>query len=534
MKKLILILSFLFVKSIYAQDSTYTRLWDNGEKKIEGIYKNGEKEGEWNKWNEKGELTEQSIYLRGILSTKTVNEYYLHTKNLLFEKKIVNSNNILVEHRWYFPQNNETYKIECYYDNGILKSSGKMVQGEKEGKWIAYNLDGNILIEQQFSSSQIKGPYKIFNYFDNGNVESFGKMLNGKQEGKWTFYDEKGNVLSSNNFKEGINVNNPNYQIIKNQEKEKKEIEKENKEKMKAEQSIQKTYDNANFSKGYYINKKGTTIDCYFKEGLLQSAKLIYKIDLSQKEEVLPLNDVKNFKIKEETYTVIDAIELKACNLIGEPIYENKITTDIIKGRINLYATSVQCLIPVGDEGYSRHTTDVFIVKKGEGGIFQEMILKDNEYRKLIKKLVEDNEEIMKEINFEEIIYNDLVSIIDKYNSNKNTPKENNSQSINDQENDENEKISCNRTIWLDKKIFDLHKIVTAPKESCLIVTGLTKINIIKVYTSNPNKGGKELLAKGIEDKKNIKISLSSLEPGTYFMFYTESQLDSWTTLIIK
>lgn len=526
MKNTLLAIAILLVGSFYAQDSTLTRLWDNGEKKIEGKYKNGGKEGEWNKWNKKGELTEKSIFQQGNLTTKTVNEYYTHTKNLLYEKKIFNSNAILIEKRLYSSQNNESYKIESYYNNGKIKSSGKILNGKKEGKWTAYNKDGNILVEQRLSSSQNKEPYKIINYYDNGNKKSSGKILNGKKEGKWTFYNENGDVLSNNKFKEGINVNNPNIQIIKIQEKEKKE-------RIKAEKSIKKTYNNNNYSKGYYINKKGTKVDCYFKEGSLKSSKLIYKIDLNQKEKLLQLNDIIKFKFKEKTHTVIDVIKLKACNLIGRPIYENKITTDIIEGRINLYSTSVQCLIPMNDEGYSTKTTEIFIVKKGLYGEFQEMILKHNEFRELIKKLVKDDDKIVKEINFEEITYNDLPSIIKKYNSNKNNSNQNLSQPLVKQKSNKKEKQSCSCNIWLDKKTFGLHKVVTAKKECCLIISGLSKVNILKVYTFDPDKGGKELLSRESQGRKNIKMALSTLKSGTYFMSY-KSRPDGWTILKIK
>ncbi len=484
MKKFPLILALLFIGSIYAQDSTYVEQWNNNVLKIERKYQNEKKQGIWKKWNDKGELIEKAKFEQGKLTLKTTYEYYTHTKNLIYEKKIFNPDNKLIEKRLYSSQNSEAYTMKSYYNNGKIKSSGH--------------------------------------------------ILNKKKEGKWITYDEYGIVISKNKFKTGIHVNNPNYQLIKEAEKEKKRAEKVKKDSIEKEILIKKTSGNSNFSKGYYTDKKGEIINCYFKDGSIESGKPTYKIDIYEKEKLLRLNDVKTLNFKEKTYTVIDIIKLKACSMIGTPVYENKITTNIIKGSINLYSTTVRCSVRINNEDYGTDTSEVFIVKKGLEGEFKEMILQRNKFRDLIKILVEDDEKIIKETTFEELEYKDLISIISQYNSSRKDTLANANQPTDVQKSNLRKNPSCLCTSRLNRKIFELNTMVKTRKECCLIMTGLSKTSQLKVYRSDPNTGGKKLLSRDTMGKNNIKLKLSTLESGTYYMSFSENRYNGWATLLIK
>ena len=192
MKKCFLILALFSVGLIYSQDSTHVEKWGNGVLKIEGKYLGEKKQGAWKRWNDKGELVEMSEFDQGNLMLKTVNEYYSHTENLLYEKRIFKINNKLLEKRLYSFQNNKRYTLINYYDNGKVKSTGQILNDQKNGKWITY--------------------------------------------------DEDGAVLSKNRFKEGIHMNNPNDQIIKAAEKEKERELKVKKDSVEKEVINKKIY----------------------------------------------------------------------------------------------------------------------------------------------------------------------------------------------------------------------------------------------------------------------------------------------------
>ncbi|MBQ21120.1 MAG: hypothetical protein CMD31_10220 [Flavobacteriales bacterium] len=126
-----------------AQDSTFTKLWDNGKLKEEGNYVNESKDGIWKRWNQKGELTELNHYSAGALKSKVTFEYYLHTPSLLYKQNKYDSLNHLVEERNYIYKDNDVYDV-VFYNNEIKISDGKMIKGKKDGKWTYYNQDGSV------------------------------------------------------------------------------------------------------------------------------------------------------------------------------------------------------------------------------------------------------------------------------------------------------------------------------------------------------------------------------------------------------
>lgn len=126
-----------------AQDSTFTKLWDDGNLQEQGDYVNNNKDGVWKSWNEKGELIELNQFTGGKVISKTIFEYYSHTLNLLYKQNKFDSLNHLVEERNYVYKDNDVYDV-VFYDNEIKISDGKMIKGKKDGKWTYYNQDGSV------------------------------------------------------------------------------------------------------------------------------------------------------------------------------------------------------------------------------------------------------------------------------------------------------------------------------------------------------------------------------------------------------
>ena len=247
MKQLLFII-FLFCWLITkSQDSTYTKNWDNGEKRFEHFFSNGNKVGIWNNWNDKGELIEKSIYRNDTLTSRTSSEYYSHTKNLLFEIKEYNSQKILTEQRTYQSNDSESYVISSFHDNGKLKSKGRIIKKEKNGKWSYYNENGELKeivkhkpekeITEAQKSKQIaktnknykKGHYvtstgeKVFGYFDRTGYNkllykskpenrSKGKLLDLNGITKITMETKEFTVIDSINLK----LCSPFYQVRSN------------------------------------------------------------------------------------------------------------------------------------------------------------------------------------------------------------------------------------------------------------------------------------------------------------------------------
>jgi antitoxin component YwqK of YwqJK toxin-antitoxin module len=158
---------------MYGQDSTYTNLWENGIKKEEGIFSNKEKEGDWNKWNQKGELLEVENYISGILTSRTLNTYFQHETNLLYQQKKYDGNNTLMEHRSYNFQDNNKYYVSIY-QNGNKVSKGKVFNNEKIGKWNHYNEDGTLSEIKNSKKSTSKIIVKQYAFLNLKKIKKMG------------------------------------------------------------------------------------------------------------------------------------------------------------------------------------------------------------------------------------------------------------------------------------------------------------------------------------------------------------------------
>jgi len=200
MSKIILIFLLGITTTFYAQKPMYIKHWSNGLKGIEGGYDTeGKKDGLWQKWNNKGELTGVIIYKGGSVDSKTTHDYYTDTDSLLYESKYYNSKKNLIEHRVYTKKNNETYRITHFHENGKKKSVGNILNGKKDGKWKFYNEKGSFIEsvyfkeknpEENFIKSEIKA-----NYNPEKDRSIAGYYINKKGD-KITGFFQEGSFLS--------------------------------------------------------------------------------------------------------------------------------------------------------------------------------------------------------------------------------------------------------------------------------------------------------------------------------------------------
>lgn len=190
------------------KESTLTKFWRNGEKKAEGNILNEEKIGLWNNWNNEGDLIEFKLYEEGVLLSRTTNEYYNHTIGLLYEQKTYNTQNILLEHRSYGFQENNKYNVVYYYENGIKKSSGKIVDGLNVGKWNYYNETGAIAQIEKHTATSTKTI----------NVAKIERViLPTKNNSIIKIYRNKKNPPSKK-LENGKSVNSTSYDLFINEE----------------------------------------------------------------------------------------------------------------------------------------------------------------------------------------------------------------------------------------------------------------------------------------------------------------------------
>lgn len=140
-----------------------TWYYENGNKKSEGNYIDGEKDGFWTRWYENGVKEEQGNYL----------------------------------------DDKEQGIWELWYPNGIMKEV------------INYKNNGFIYVNRwsQNGTLQVEnGNGKYFEYFDDGKIEIVGFIKNGLKHDVWETFDEEGVKKNTENYKEGKLVKGISYQ----------------------------------------------------------------------------------------------------------------------------------------------------------------------------------------------------------------------------------------------------------------------------------------------------------------------------------
>jgi antitoxin component YwqK of YwqJK toxin-antitoxin module len=85
-----------------------------------------------------------------------------------------------------------------FYSNCALRSSGKTVDGKREGPWLFYHPNGLLQTEAAFTAGRENGKYTV--YRDNGIPYYCGLYENGKRTGEWEFYDDEGNIAQRQKF----------------------------------------------------------------------------------------------------------------------------------------------------------------------------------------------------------------------------------------------------------------------------------------------------------------------------------------------
>ena len=84
--------------------------------------------------------------------------------------------------------------------------------GERDGEFKRYYLNGNLLMRYYFEAGNVEGPWE--DYYPNGKLLMSGQMKANKEVGNWKYYDKNGNLLGEVPYdqipKEIIDINQTN------------------------------------------------------------------------------------------------------------------------------------------------------------------------------------------------------------------------------------------------------------------------------------------------------------------------------------
>ncbi|MCK4662311.1 MAG: toxin-antitoxin system YwqK family antitoxin [Bacteroidales bacterium] len=89
-----------------------------------------------------------------------------------------------------------------YYEDGNLKCSIQIKNGEKHGKYLKYFQNGNLSEKSTFINDKREGI--AIGYFENGDIKFEGIYKNGQKNGIFKIYYEGGKIRSIEEFKDNI------------------------------------------------------------------------------------------------------------------------------------------------------------------------------------------------------------------------------------------------------------------------------------------------------------------------------------------
>ncbi|MCC7501463.1 MAG: hypothetical protein IT229_02970 [Flavobacteriales bacterium] len=76
---------------------------------------------------------------------------------------------------------------------GRLLMEGDMLNGQRHGLWVAYDLSGRVKSRNAYLNGMLDGPSVVFR--ENGALFYQGQHAQGHPVGTWTFHDEIGTLV---------------------------------------------------------------------------------------------------------------------------------------------------------------------------------------------------------------------------------------------------------------------------------------------------------------------------------------------------
>jgi len=160
-----------------------------GEKKLEGYYRNGIKNGKWKWWNEDGKMDSSGTYKIGIKDGK-----WIHSTDIgngKYEVKYTKGNIDLVT----FTDNlGQTY-------SGIPVNEESKADGQYLGQEHEYNFSKYPEIFLTIKNGKEDG--LATRWYKDGQIKQQGSHIDGKRHGKWTVWDTKGDGLGEFEYDHG-------------------------------------------------------------------------------------------------------------------------------------------------------------------------------------------------------------------------------------------------------------------------------------------------------------------------------------------
>ena len=92
----------------------------------------------------------------------------------------------------------ENGRVEFYYPTEEIMEQGSFNEGEKDGKWIRWSINGNKLAEANYVQGKKDGKWLIWDERGIKRYEMF--YSKGQKIGVWIMWDENGQIANKKEF----------------------------------------------------------------------------------------------------------------------------------------------------------------------------------------------------------------------------------------------------------------------------------------------------------------------------------------------
>jgi antitoxin component YwqK of YwqJK toxin-antitoxin module len=182
--------------------------YDNGNVKVEGIYKDDKKNGYFKEYTENGDLISVTKFINNvkqedaeeITKLDVENEYYPDGK---LKASGTYRNGIPEGIRREYNQEGEIER-SFIFKNGYVIGEGIVKEnGTKEGHWKEFYSNGILRSEGEYKDGKPIGEWKYF--YPDSKQEQIGKYSStGKKTGIWKWYFENGQLMTEEEYKNGV------------------------------------------------------------------------------------------------------------------------------------------------------------------------------------------------------------------------------------------------------------------------------------------------------------------------------------------
>lgn len=200
------------VDSVRNRIGIWTEYHHTGEFKGKGLYKDGNRTGEWEFFYASGKLEQKGKYdKKGRAQGQW--KWFYENGALMREELYVNG-----KREGQLTDYNEQGKIilqgtfvdnvmegTWIYETPEYKEIGNYLNGERDSVWKSYYMPSKTKrYEGRFSSGQETGLHTM--YYDNGRKMYSGNFVAGMRDGDWHFYDELGTNYLTITYKNDIEI----------------------------------------------------------------------------------------------------------------------------------------------------------------------------------------------------------------------------------------------------------------------------------------------------------------------------------------